>query len=106
MRMSDCQASQPNNNYWHLAGLSHCWTLTHHTHNFWLKGAIIQIREALKKLRDVQQEREGISLNYFKVFLGRAVARAPISGFFRHPVCLSLLASGEVLRELIGFKAV
>ena len=40
------------------------------------------------------------------IFLGRAVARAPISGFFRHSVILSLLASREVSREAIGIKAV
>ena len=40
-------------------------------------------------------------------FLGRAVAQAPISGYFRPSVlCLSLLASGEVSRVAIGFKAV
>ena len=40
-------------------------------------------------------------------FLGWVVAQAPISGFFRHPsVILSLLASGEVSRVAIGFKAV
>ena len=39
-------------------------------------------------------------------FLGRAVARVPISGFVILPACLSQLASGEVLRVAIGFKAV
>ena len=40
------------------------------------------------------------------LFLGRAVARAPISGFVILPVHLSQLASGEVSRVAIGFKAV
>ena len=43
-------------------------------------------------------------------FLGRAVAQAPISGFVILSACLSAclsqLASGEVLRVDIGFKAV
>ena len=38
-------------------------------------------------------------------FLGRAVARAPISGFFFFlSVCLSLLALREVLREAIDIE--
>ena len=40
--------------------------------------------------------------------MGRAVARAPISGFVLLsvclPACLSLLASGEVSRVAIGLK--
>ena len=40
------------------------------------------------------------------LFLGRAVARAPISGFVILSVRLSQLASGEVSRVAIGFKAV
>ena len=44
------------------------------------------------------------------IFLGRAVALAPISGFVIlsacGPVGLSQLASGEVSRVAIGFKAV
>ena len=39
-------------------------------------------------------------------FLGRAAARAPISGFVILSVGLSQLASGEVLRVAIGFKDV
>ena len=42
----------------------------------------------------------------FLAFLGRAVARALISGFFRLFVPMSLLASREVSRVTIGFKAV
>ena len=42
--------------------------------------------------------------------MGRAVARAPISGFVILPaclpVCLSQLASVEVFREAIEFKVV
>ena len=51
-----------------------------------------------------------LSFTSLSFFLVRAVARVPISGFFRHSVilsfCLSLLASREVLREAIGIKAV